>query len=241
MHFMAAWVSHLDSVVSMSSEVPPIHVTLLAVDNENPWTFLAPSDAASLDIIRRNSAPAVPTRSSTRASHTIFSDASYATYTLTPPEGLTLSPSYLAERSAKCIPPAIIPGSSDLPYIPDLDDETDTTSHQQPALDALRVPGWSAVICAPSTTDHTSISTMRIFQLHVTRSLRSTYEISRKHAAATPSQAHNEHMDDIVRNFFDLSVLARARWKLRADPALPFHLAALEVMRAALSGGGNDS
>lgn len=236
-----AWVSHLDAKVSMSSEIPPLHVTLLAVDNENPWTFLAPSDVGPLDIIRRNSAPAVPIRSSARTSHTIFSDASYATYSLSPPQGLAMHPSYVVERSTKCIPPMVTPGSSDLPYIPDPDDETDTTSQQHPATDSLRIPGWSAVVCAPSTADHSSVSTMRVLQLYVTRSLRSTYEISKKNAAVTPSQIHSEHMDDIVRNFYDLSLLARVRWKLRADPALPFHLAALEVMRAALSGGANES
>lgn len=225
----------------MSSEIPPIHVTLLAVDNENPWTFLAPSDVGPMDIIRRNSAPAVPTRPSIRTSHTIFSDASYANYSLSPLQGLAMHPSYVVERSAKSIPPMVIPGSSDLPYIPDLDDETDITSQQQPITDTLRIPGWSAVVCAPSSADHSSVSTMRVFQLYVTRSLRSTYEISKKNAAVTPSQVHSEHMDDIVRNFCDLSLLARVRWKLRADPALPFHLAALEVMRAALTGGANES
>ncbi|KAI0637629.1 hypothetical protein C8Q77DRAFT_1086914 [Trametes polyzona] len=234
-----AWVSHLDSAVSMSSDVPPVHVTLLAVDNENSWTFLAPPDSGPPDIIRRNSAPAVPTRSAIRTSHAIFSDASYATYTISSWQSLALYPTYTHDRSAKSLPPTVIPGSSDLPYIPDLDDEADATSQQFP--DALRVPGWSTVVCAPSVTDHTSVSTLHVFQLHITRSLRSTYEISRKNVESTPARLHSEHMDDIVRNFHDLAVLARTRWKLRADPALPFHLASLEVMRAALSGGTSDS
>ncbi|KAI0366220.1 hypothetical protein BV20DRAFT_952767 [Pilatotrama ljubarskyi] len=237
-----AWVSHLDSVVSMSSEVPPIHVTLLAVDNENPWTFLAPPEIGPLDIIRRNSAPAVSPRASPRSSHAIFSDASCATYALSSPSTFTFYPAYTTDRSSKCISASLIPGSSDLPYIPDLDDDSDAPSHQLPPADTLRVPAWRTVVCAPSMMDHTSVSTIGIFQLHVTRSLRSTYEISsKKNEVVDASQVHTEHMNDIVRNFNDLAVLARLRWKLRADPALPFHLAALEVMRAALSGGASDS
>ncbi|KAI0352771.1 hypothetical protein OH77DRAFT_1428194 [Trametes cingulata] len=238
-----AWVSFLESAVAMSSEVPPVHVTLLAVDNENSWTFLAPPETGSLEIIRRNSAPAASPRTSARSSHAIFSDAAYTTYALSSPPTLALYPAYTVDRSSKCIPSALIPGSSDLPYIPDLEDDSETPAHHLPTTaDILRVPAWRTIICAPSLTDHTSVSTTSIFQLHVTRSLRSTYEISlRKNEVVDTAQVHTEHMDDIIRNFNDLAVLARSRWKLRADPALPFHLAALEVMRAALSGGSTDS
>ncbi|KAI0676690.1 mediator complex subunit 13 C-terminal-domain-containing protein [Trametes maxima] len=237
-----AWASYLDSAVSMSSEVPPVHVTLLAVDNENSWTFIATPEISSRNIVRRNSAPAVPTRSSGRSSHTTFADVSYVTYSISSPSALMFYPAYTVDRSAKYLPPALVPGSSDLPYVPDSDDEADTASQQPPVSDELRVPGWSTVVCVPSVTDHTAVSTLRIFQLHVTRSLRSTYEISsKKNAFVDPSHANSEHMNDVIRNFSDLAALARARWKLRVDPALPFHLAALEVMRAALSGGSADS
>ena len=39
---------------------------------------------------------------------------------------------------------------------------------------------------------------------------------------------------DITRNFHELAVLARARWRLGVNPLLPFHLAAVEAMRIAL-------
>ncbi|KAI0772549.1 mediator complex subunit 13 C-terminal-domain-containing protein [Trametes elegans] len=238
-----AWVSHLDSAVTMSSEIPPVHVTLLAVDNEHSFTFLSPAESGSLNIIRRNSAPSPSSRASPRGSHTTFSDASYITYSLTSPPELTMYPTYTVDRSARCLSPIPIPGSSDLPYVPDLDDDdTAGTSRDSPShTESLRVPGWSTVVCSPATTDYTSVSTVRVYQLHVTRSLRSTFELSSKDKAAPdPAEVHTEHMDDIVHSFHDLSVLARARWKLRADPALPFHLAALEVMRAVLTGGSAD-
>ncbi|KAI0643620.1 hypothetical protein C8Q79DRAFT_928154 [Trametes meyenii] len=237
-----AWASHLESAVSMSSEVPPIHVTLLAVDNENSWTFIATPEIGSRNIVRRNSAPAVPTRSSGRTSHTTFYDVSYVTYSISSPSSLLFYPAYAVDGSTKCLPLSLVPGSSDLPYVPDTDDEADTSSQLPLATDEFRVPGWSMVVCVPSVTDHTSVSTLRIFQLHVTRSLRSTYEISsKKNSFTDPSHVNSEHMDDIIRNFSDLTVLARTRWKLRANPVLPFHLAALEVMRATLSGDPADS
>ncbi|KAI0329947.1 hypothetical protein GY45DRAFT_1251784 [Cubamyces sp. BRFM 1775] len=240
-----AWVSYLEATVSMSSEVPPVHVSLLAVDNDHSFTFIAPSDSNSLGIIKRNpNSTTAPKVSSRTSSHATFSDASYATYSLASPPTLSMYPTYTADRSTNCILSGLVPGSCDLPHVPDLDDDTEAnrSSQQAPTGDSLRVPCWTTVICAPSAADHTSITTMRIYQLHVTRSLRSTYEIpSRKTSVVDTSTVHTEHMDDIIHSFHDLSVLARARWKLRAHPALPFHLAALEVMRAALSGGSADS
>ena len=69
------------------------------------------------------------------------------------------------------------------------------------------------------------------------RSARSTYGASPHSSGEADADAL---LGDIVRSFHELAVLSRARWRLHADPALPFHLAALEVMRAALSGGAVD-
>jgi mediator of RNA polymerase II transcription subunit 13 len=42
-------------------------------------------------------------------------------------------------------------------------------------------------------------------------------------------------MQDVCRNYHELSVLAHSRW-LKANPILPFHLGALEIIDRALSG-----
>ena len=42
-------------------------------------------------------------------------------------------------------------------------------------------------------------------------------------------------MRDIAQSYHDLSILARLRWKLKANPILPFHLAALDVTCTALA------
>ena len=218
-----------------------MHVTLLAVDNEHSWTFLKPPDETTLDILRRTPTPAPPLPSkSSRNAHTVFSDASYTAYYLAPPSHAVLYPSYTLDRSAKCGPFPFVPGSSEPPYIPDTEDEEASSAMPAaPHTESLRAPAWCAVVCAPSSTDYTSLSTTHIFQLHTVRSARSTYGAS-PHSGGDAGQLADALLDDIVRSFHELAVLSRARWRLHADPALPFHLAALEVMRAALSGGAVD-
>ncbi|KAI0751627.1 mediator complex subunit 13 C-terminal-domain-containing protein [Daedaleopsis nitida] len=244
---LEAWVSHLDSSLSSALNAPPVYVTVIAVDNECPWTFLVPQESGSYDVLKR---PPISTfQSSTsktsRHTHTTFSDATCATYSLVSSSDITLYPAYSVERSVKSGLSPYIPGSSDQPFVPDLEDEeTPNSQAQSPSTEPMRVPGWSTILCAPSTADHASISSVRLFQLHVAHSPHSTYGKSRTthpdHDAQVDAQLQSELMNDIVRNFHELAVLSRTRWKLHADPALPFHLAALEVMRAALSGGAVD-
>lgn len=52
-------------------------------------------------------------------------------------------------------------------------------------------------------------------------------------ATTTTDEVSKLHAD-ITQNFHELAVLARARWRLSLNPLLPFHLAAVEVMRMAL-------
>ena len=49
--------------------------------------------------------------------------------------------------------------------------------------------------------------------------------------------ADEKVLKEVATNYHDLSVLTRERWKLNANPTLPFHLAALEVMQFALDKG----
>ncbi|TFK83195.1 hypothetical protein K466DRAFT_498929 [Polyporus arcularius HHB13444] len=237
---LEAWVSHLESVVTASTNAPPVHVTLLAVDNENPWTFLSAPEPGSFDVLKRTPSPSPQMPSKSRGNHTTFSDAAYTTYFLVPSPEASLYPAYTAERTNKCGPFHHIPGSAEIPYIPDLEDEETSGAVQSHTAEPIRVAGWSTVVCAPSTDDRTSLSTVRLYQLHTTRSSRSTYGSSRPRGGNLNGPSHTnmdgELMSDIVRNFHELAVLSRTKWKLSADPALPFHLAALEVMRAALSG-----
>ncbi|KAH9950139.1 mediator complex subunit 13 C-terminal-domain-containing protein [Amylocystis lapponica] len=236
-----AWVAHLEKHVSLSDAVPPWQVTLLAVEHENPWTFLAPRPSPSS---HRHSSPPSTTSSSRGAprvhSNAIFSDTSSATYALFH----SGAPPYIPSLTA--VPGAVCPGATDLPFIPDCEDEL-PTQQRHPYIFAR---GASTLVFVPAGTDYTSVSTVHIFRLHSARMLRSTYG-KRRHTAAEKQPVgvdadvdqnweDEETLRDITLNFHDLAVLGRARWKLRPRTALPFHLAALEVMRVALGGESGD-
>lgn len=222
-----------------------MHVTLVSIDNEHSWTFLSPTDNVTSDILKRTPIPSLPLPSSksSRHAHTAFADASSTTCYLAPPSHTMIYPSYTVDRSAKSGPFPFAPGASESPYIPDLDDEESPNAPTpSPLAESLRAPAWGTLICAPPSTDYTALSTTQLFLLHTAHSMRSTYSASTRTGDSPPSRSeeHAVLMGDIVRSFHELAVLSRARWKLHADPVLPFHLAALEVMRAALSGGAAD-
>ncbi|OBZ71892.1 Mediator of RNA polymerase II transcription subunit 13 [Grifola frondosa] len=250
------WISHLESAVLMSAEIPPMHVTLLAVDHDNPWTFLAPDAGTTTNIVKRTSAS---TSSSSRTSARMpsgaaFADMSYATYALYPSSELTSFPT--PSSTSPNGPGASVntaPGSADLSFVPDSEEEEPIGQSQQMQTPSMRAQRASTLVCVPAGTDYTSISTVHLYQLYAVRSLRSTFGKRPTASQAGTSSAvgevpeqsrdmkddDRETLHDITRNFHDLAVLARARWKLRADPALPFHLAALDVMRTTLSAEGD--
>jgi mediator of RNA polymerase II transcription subunit 13, fungi type len=81
----------------------------------------------------------------------------------------------------------------------------------------------TSLIRVPGDAGLTSISMLHLHQLHSTRSHRSSLTLS-----------DEDILRDMCRNYHELSVLAHSRW-LRANPILPFHLGALEIMDRALS------
>ena len=87
----------------------------------------------------------------------------------------------------------------------------------------------TSLIRVPGDTGLTSISMLHLHQLHSTRSHRSSLTLS-----------DEDILRDMCRNYHELSVLAHSRW-LKANPILPFHLGALEIMDRALSGSLSSS
>ena len=87
----------------------------------------------------------------------------------------------------------------------------------------------TSLIRVPGDAGLTSISMLHLHQLHSTRSHRSSLTLS-----------DEDIMRDMCRNYHELSVLAHSRW-LKANPILPFHLGALEIMDRALSGSLSSS
>ena len=197
-----AWMEHLASVVPDCAELPMVHVSLLAVESDASWTFIAPAGAAKR--------PMSPSRSSKSTAGTFFHDVSATTYFLSHASGACLLPPGHAARDL----------GAGVPYIPDPAD----APPRSPAPLPMRPLRSTTLVRAPAHTDYTSISMLHLHLLHTAKSARSSL-------AVPDAETH----DDITRNYHDLAVLAQARWWLKADPILPFHLGALQVMAMALS------
>ncbi|OCH87684.1 hypothetical protein OBBRIDRAFT_735799 [Obba rivulosa] len=222
---LQAWVTHLDTAVATSSDIPPIHATLLSVDIDNPWIFVA-LDASDNSIAKRQRSPVTshsPIRPSRVPSNAVFLEVSSSMYALSPVIARTCVPSFGSYQDAQSVV-----GCDDIPTVPDTEDEEPVTQ-RIPSICALK---RSALVYVSAGTDFTSIGMVQLAQLHAASSMKS----SRKKTSATSSRQQQDVDDlhDIMLNFHDLAVLTRLRWKL-PDPALPFHLAALRVMRMALA------
>ncbi|KAI0922097.1 hypothetical protein AcW2_006885 [Taiwanofungus camphoratus] len=226
-----AWITHFDST-ACSMETPPMHITLLSVEHENPWIFLAQATNNGTN----GKCALSPIPSSTRSpprtgSGTVLADTSYSTYALFSCAGIACIPSLSSFSSSG----PFNPGHTDLSFIPDSEDE-EPQLQSHPSVRAL---GSNTLIYVPSGTDHTSISVVRIHRLHTTCSLRSSL-LTRSPVEALPSRmqgidaTEDKTLQDITQNFHDLFVLSRMRWRMRQHSTLPFHLAALEIMRMAL-------
>jgi mediator of RNA polymerase II transcription subunit 13, fungi type len=100
-------------------------------------------------------------------------------------------------------------------------DSSDAISPYERLIRPLRT---TSLIRVPGDAGLNSISMLHLHQLHSTRSHRSSLTLS-----------DEDILRDICRNYHELSVLAHSRW-LKANPILPFHLGALEIMDRALSG-----
>jgi mediator of RNA polymerase II transcription subunit 13, fungi type len=141
---------------------------------------------------------------------TRFEDISATTYALLPPAPMTLSPVPLRHGDSRI----------DAHFIADHDDT--------PTFDmSVRALSTAAIIRVPADTDYTSISMLCVHMLHTAKSPLSSLDI-----------ADEDTLLDIIHNFHELAVLAKVKWRLdnRANPVLPFHLAALEVIDQTLAG-----
>ncbi|KZT66995.1 hypothetical protein DAEQUDRAFT_729591 [Daedalea quercina L-15889] len=236
-----AWIHHLDSTVVNGPETLPIRVMLLTVENQRSLTFLAPLDR------RRPPSSLHPTRvSSTRSpprgsSGHVFADTATATYAVFPPARASCSPTLSFDFMS-----GVFPGSLDLPFIQDAEDEG------PPAYERLAMRGLarSLLINVPAGTDYTSINSIEIVQLHSACSRTSTsharYSAEDDAMVVDEGQAQclgdmnaedARMLRDVTHNYHALAVLAQARWQPRDAPGLPLHLSALDAMKIALTGG----
>lgn len=265
-----AWINVLNSTESTSSGFPPLHVTVLMVDRETSWTFLPSSIKRPHLSPSPSSTSSTHSRSSTRNQSTVFTDASSIVYTLDSHCSSTLNSACLpvaSPLSVNCEASTSysrnVPGFSDLPFIPDHEDERMLTSDSAAAATASpgsgagfdetdpppialgRARGTSALIFVPASNDHLSIGMLRLARLHIARvpakfgMYAAKVGDNREQIAQEAEKFEEQTLKDISRNFYELAVLAKVRWRLGGrlpGPCLPFHLAALDTMRTVLSG-----
>ncbi|KZT13177.1 uncharacterized protein LAESUDRAFT_719502 [Laetiporus sulphureus 93-53] len=235
MNEVDAWIDHLENVVSTSADIPALHVTLLTVDYEQPWSFLAPSRGP---LTKSKSPPgSVSARLSPRTqSGAVMIDTSSTTYALFP--STAADPTLCLSSHSASSAGVLNRGAADLSFVPDCEGDELLQRHVY-----ARVPSMSSLIHVPARTDHTTISMVNVYQLHIACSPKSSFRRpshasveSQKEDGETTTGEEEQTLRDVMHNFHALATLARARWGSRDCHGLPLHLVALEAMSMALSG-----
>lgn len=216
-----AWERFLNDTLRYSPAMPRMQVTILSAVLHASWTFCSlynplPQESNS------PSAKVPSSRSSSTSKiqpQTIFMDITTTKYIVGPYTHLPLSlPPGALESCLGYIPnfPTVLPGSSE---------ETTSVPHH---LCALPISTTTLVCIPASSPAPPAITMLHIHLLHVTRNDGQSFDPTSKEDLRTL------HLE-ITHNFHDLSVLTKLKSQMkRANPLLPFHLAAVEVMDDAL-------
>ncbi|KAJ7496590.1 mediator complex subunit 13 C-terminal-domain-containing protein [Mycena latifolia] len=215
-----AWMSFLAKAVPTCTALPDVHVTLLSVEPDASWTFL-PSDAPP----KTPSTP-VPTPS-------LFIDVSSTTYAIFPKRVLPLS-----------LPPTPVDLGLSLSFVPESGYSSPTTATSSPAAE-IASPVSTTSGCGgapeyPHPLPLRPLSTTLLVRVPAASIASTASMLHINLLAAFPQETDGLHVE-ITHSFHELAVLSAARWRLAqmgADPILPFHLAAVDAMRAALERDG---
>ncbi|KAJ7672102.1 mediator complex subunit 13 C-terminal-domain-containing protein [Mycena rosella] len=233
---LEAWMSFLAKTVPACNALPDVHVTLLSAEPDAPWTLL-PSDAPP-KATTPSPVPApvlnnaklhpslppkpmarVPSSSSSPKAPALFIDVSSTTYAIFPRRTIPLA-----------LPPTPADLGLSLSFVPDAGCASPTTAASSPAASEY-----------PHPLPLRPLSTTLLHPVDAARPPpRGVPAPARRGGGADCARLHAE----ITRSFYELAVLAGARWRLAqmgADPILPFHLAAVDAMRAALERDGTAS
>ena len=239
-----AWTAYLGLNVLPSREQNPLHHSLVCVIPDTPWFFL-PSKPSPLNHIR-----SLPSS----AKHpVIFTDISSTTYAIFPKVRLpiSVSPSQCHLVSTQSfIPEPLVshPNVTSSPYRPI------QTSCPQPAkspsslsrvfseTDRHAMPllprSSSILVRIPHVIDSTTASHNSMIHIHLLRTYHSAPDLPPTASQPAPAISDDKQLlEDVTRNYYELSVLSKARWKLDGvggHEGLPFHLAATDAMRMAL-------
>ena len=225
----------------------------MCVEPDAPWLFI-PSSKSNITPPRR---PIPFTRSSPSSSkhHSVFTDISATTYALFPSNHMAislppshtdfgLSQSFIAEPALTSLPsspalqPAINPATNTVAQtmstislsniIPDIF-SSDTCPRSCPMT--LMPLSTTTLIRVPASS---SLASIKMTHIHLLCTFHSSSYTHSSQVLSCPVPDNQQLHRDITRNYHELAILAKARWKLDGNSILPFHLAAVDAMRMSL-------
>ncbi|KAJ7647889.1 mediator complex subunit 13 C-terminal-domain-containing protein [Roridomyces roridus] len=250
-----AWTYFLAKAFPASS-LPDLHVALLSVEPDAPWTFLptdvhpktptptpaAPAGASTPLPGNSKLHPSLPSKPVSRAPSSstkpssFYVDISSTTYAFFPTRHLPIAFPPVPADLGLTMP--LVPESAPIPPTSATSPMSESASPQSsihgttapdyyPHPLAIRPRTSALLVRVPAAS---VASTPSILQIGMLAAFPSDFDAA----------ADEGLMKDITRSFHSLSVLASARWRLAqaVDPILPFHLAAVEAMRSALERDG---
>ncbi|KAJ6497407.1 mediator complex subunit 13 C-terminal-domain-containing protein [Mycena sanguinolenta] len=260
---LEAWMSFLAKAVPACTALPHVHVTLLSVEPDAPWTFLPPPESQSQGTPSPALAaaagtsklhPSLPQKpmarvpsSSSSKTPSLFIDVSSTTYALYPKRNLSIS-----------LPPTPADLGLTLSFVPDSGSSSPTSAtHPQDEVDLNSASPLSNISVASNSVPEyphplpiRPLSTTLLVRVPAP-SIASTPSVLHINLLAAFPRDHAGSADvaklhaEITQSYHELAVLSAARWRLAqmgsADPILPFHLAAVDAMRAALERDGASS
>ncbi|KAG8913863.1 hypothetical protein FRC00_001427, partial [Tulasnella sp. 408] len=216
---LTAWEKCLHREVISLQDVA-IHVTLACVEQSNPLAILATTDPSKASVTLVNNST---------LHRAAFHDSSSTSYIVQPFYRTPLLPSdnHFLDASSLAITP-----------------ETELLSTSMGSYGAaLRLPqvgllplATAFVFHCPPAAERTNASTAGS---EASVQSVSTYRVHILRTGGSQTSSHRKplhiQLQDISRNYLSLSALARERWSIGSFGGLPFHLAAVEIMRRVLA------
>ncbi|KAG8993433.1 hypothetical protein FRB90_000697 [Tulasnella sp. 427] len=215
---LIAWEKCLHREV-ISQDVA-IHVTIVCVEQSNPFSVLAMTD------LTKATATLVSNSTLHKAA---FHDSSSTSYIVQSFYRMALLPSdhHFVDTAALAINPEteIIPSPlgqyGAAPRLPQI---------------SLLPLASAFVFHCPSAAERTNTSAIGS---EASQQSVSTYRVHVLKTVGSPTSSHRKplhiQLQDISKNYVALSALARERWSIVSFGGLPFHLAAVEIMRRVLA------
>lgn len=244
--FSVAWTTQLTVHVLTSREQPPLHHSVVCVEPDAPWLFIPLSKPDPVSPRRYNP----PSRSSpsSQKHYSVFTDISATTYALFPSNHMTipLPPSHTELGLSQSFIPEPASTSTSLPSSPEpqsainsntmsppiiISDSYSSDTCSRPYPITLMPLSTTTLIRVPASSSLTSI---RMTHIHLLCTFHSHSYTHSPQVSSCPVPDNQQLRRDITKNYHELAVLAKVRWKLDGNSVLPFHLAAVDAMRMSL-------